>query len=395
MKGFFYSFFLFFITFNIAFGQNQEVARVPFILNNDHIVIQLRINDSPPLNFMFDSGAGGILIKKTISDSLGLEAVTEKTNTGAVGTHTVSILKGNTIYVGDAQINGVNMMRDNNEFEELDSGGEVAGIIGFHILSRFVVRVDYDTHELVLYNRSNYVYEGDGVVVPIVLTYNLPIAVGKIRINNVTEVEGFFLADTGARSYLIISSPTVNKYDMLNEIGDYYTLKAGVGSSGKKAKIVFGKVRELEFADYKFSNLPTVFSQAQEGVLSFDGINGIIGNRVLKKFNVTFDYQRSLMYLEPNANIDKKYKTNVSGFSITYRNGKPFVKDVIEHSPATRAGLRNGDELVAVDGKVVENLNHSEVRGYFEKVGEKRKIELVIRRGSKLKYTEIRLKELI
>ena len=393
MKRFFYSFFLILLSFSIAFSQNQEIARVPFILNNDHIIIQLRINNSPELNFMFDSGAGGILIKKSVSDSLGLEAVTEKTNTGAVGTHTVSILKGNTVFIGDAQINGVNMMRDTNEFEELDSGGEVAGIIGFHILSRFVVRVDYDTHELVLYNRSNFVYNGDGVVVPIVLTYNLPIAVGKIKIDEATVIEGFFLADTGARSYLIISSPTVDKYDILSKIGDYYALKTGVGSSGKKAKIVYGKVKELDFAEQEFGHLPTVFSQAQEGVLSFDGISGIIGNRVLKKFNITFDYQRSLMYLEPNANMSKKYKTNVSGFSIAYRGGKPFVKDIIEHSPATRAGLRNDDEIIAIDGKVVENLNHSEVRSYFEKAGEK--LELIIQRGSKLKYTEIRLKELI
>ena len=116
MKRFFYSFFLILLSFSIAFSQNQEIARVPFILNNDHIIIQLRINNSPELNFMFDSGAGGILIKKSVSDSLGLEAVTEKTNTGAVGTHTVSILKGNTVFIGDAQINGVNMMRDTNEF---------------------------------------------------------------------------------------------------------------------------------------------------------------------------------------------------------------------------------------------------------------------------------------
>lgn len=160
MYRFFYTFFLISLSNTILLGQNQEVARIPFVLNNDHIIIQLQINESPPLNFMFDSGAGGILINRKVSDSLGLEAATEKVNTGAVGTHTVAILKGNTIFIGDAQINGVNMMRDDNEFEELDNGEEVAGIIGFHILSRFVVRVDYDTHELILYNRSNFVYGG-------------------------------------------------------------------------------------------------------------------------------------------------------------------------------------------------------------------------------------------
>lgn len=393
MVRFFNTLFLTLISILNVYAQNQELTRVPFVLNNDHIIIELTINGSAPLNFMFDSGAGGILISKTVSDSLGLEAASEKTNTGAVGTHMVSILKGNTITLGDVQINSVNMMRDGNKLEEMDDGGEIAGIIGFHILSRFVVRIDYDTMELVLYNRSNYVYEGDGVIVPIVLTYNLPIVVANIKISDSSEMEGFFLVDTGARSYLLFSAPTVEKYNMLEQIGDYYALKTEVGSSGKKASILFGKVKSLRFAEHTFENVPTVLSQAEAGVLSFDGINGIIGNRILKKFNVTFDYQRSLLYLEPNKNLSSPYKVNVAGFSLNFIDGKPYIKDIIEHSPATRAGLRNGDEIVAIEGQVVEKLNHQVVREYFSEDGAR--LSLVIKRGSKLKYTEIRLKKLI
>lgn len=393
MTRFFYIVFLLSTTFFSGFAQNQEITRVPFILNNDHIIIRISINGSSQMNFMFDSGAGGILINKNFADSIGLEAATERVNTGAVGTHTVSILKGNTINMGDAQINNINMMRDENNFEQLDTGEEIAGIIGFHILSRFVVKVDYDSFELVLYNRSNYVYEGDGIVMPIVLTYNLPLIICKVGINRDTEFEGFFLVDTGARSDLIISSPTVDKYNMINVVGDHYVLKTEVGSSGKKAKIMYGKVHELEFAENSFSNVPVILSQAESGVLSFGGIDGIIGNRILKRFNIVFDYPRSLIYVEPNANMSKRYDINVSGFSVYFNNGRPFVKNVIDHSPATRAGLKNGDELIAIGGIVVKDLTSDSIRDYFRKEGVK--LELVIKRGSKLKYTEIKLKSLI
>ena len=393
MTRFFHLLTLFFLFGFSGNAQNQEVSRVPFLLNNDHIIIRLSINDSPLMNFMFDSGAGGILINKNFSDSIGLEAVSERLNTGAVGTHTVSILKGNTIKVGEAQISGINMMRDEKEFEELDGGEEIAGIIGFHILSRFVVKIDYNTSELILYNRSNYAYEGEGIVMPIVLTYNLPLIISSIKVNNDTEFEGFFLVDTGARSDLIISSPTVNKYNMTDAVGDHYVLKTEVGSSGKKAKIMYGRVKQLSFAENKFSNVPVILSQAENGVLSFDGIDGIIGNRILKRFNIIFDYPRSLIYLEPNGNLDKRYNENVSGFSIYFRGGKPFVKNIIDHSPATKAGLKNGDELIAIGGVVIEEIETGTIRSYFNKEGEK--IELVIKRGTKLKYTEIRLKSLI
>lgn len=377
----------------LGHAQNQEVTRVPFILNNEHIIIELSINDSPKMNFMFDSGAGGILISQNFSDSIGLESATERMNTGAVGTHTVSILKGNSIKIGDAQINNVNMMRDENNLEQLDSGEEIAGIIGFHVLSRFVVKVDYDSLELVIYNRSNFVYEGDGIVMPIVLTYNLPLIISTVKINNDTEFDGFFLVDTGARAELIVSSPTVNKFNMIDAVGDHYILKTEVGSSGKKAKIMYGRVQELEFAENSFSNVPVILSQAESGVLSFEGIDGIIGNKILKRYNIIFDYPRSLIYLEPNANMNRKYSVNVSGFSVRFSNGKPFIKNVIDHSPATRAGLKNGDQIIAIAGNVIEKLTSSEIRDYFEKEGVK--LELVIKRGSKLKYTEIKLKALI
>ncbi len=380
--------------FSIAgFAQNQEITRIPFLLNNDHIIIQLSINNAPKMNFMFDSGAGGILINKDMADSIGLEAVSERLNTGAVGTHTVSILKGNTIKLGDTQINNINMMRDEKEFEQLDNGEKIAGIIGFHILSRFVVEVDYNTSELVLYNRSNYTYNGDGIVMPIVLTYNLPLIISSIRVNSGIEFDGFFLVDTGARADLIVSSPTVSKYNMIDAVGDHYVLRTEIGSSGKKAKIMYGRVNSLEFAEHAFNNVPVVLSQAESGVLSFDGIDGIIGNRILKRFNIIFDYQRSLIYLEPNGNMAKKFSTNVSGFTVFFYEGRPFVKNIIDRSPASKAGLKNNDEIVSINGTVVEKLGSDTVRDSFKKEGGK--LKLVIKRGSKLKYTEIRLRALI
>ena len=68
MSRFFYLAFLVLVIRVGAIAQNQEVARVPFILNNDHIIIQLSINGSNKMNFMFDSGAGGVLINKIFSD---------------------------------------------------------------------------------------------------------------------------------------------------------------------------------------------------------------------------------------------------------------------------------------------------------------------------------------
>ena len=67
-------FYIFLITSHFFYSgvkaQNTLVLSVPFELNHDHIIIQLNLDDSGPLNFLFDSGAGGTLITKEVADSL-------------------------------------------------------------------------------------------------------------------------------------------------------------------------------------------------------------------------------------------------------------------------------------------------------------------------------------
>ena len=63
-----------------AEGQNTPEVTVPFILNFDHIIIPLSLNGSEPLNFLFDSGAGGTLITKEVADSLGFKSSVNRKN---------------------------------------------------------------------------------------------------------------------------------------------------------------------------------------------------------------------------------------------------------------------------------------------------------------------------
>jgi predicted aspartyl protease len=387
---------LFFGLYGVVFqtlGQNQLITMVPFELNHDHVIVKVHINDSEPLNFLFDSGAGGTLIAKSVADSLGLSSSLLRTNTGAAGTHKVGLVRGTDIRIGEATINNVTVMRDQQDMEELDNGEIVAGIIGFHVLSRFVVHINYDNRHMYIYNRGNFKYDGTGVAMPIVLNYNIPTVEASLSISGRKPIEGRFLIDTGARSNLLISSPTVDKYNLPDHIGDHYVLRTQVGSSHKKVKIMYGRLPSLEFAGQRFDDIPVVLSSTTSGVLSFSDIDGIIGNRILQRFNLTFDYQRNMMYLEPGLNIRTGYQVNSSGFSIYFKKGQPFVKDVVDKSPARKAGLKEDDQIISLNGVLVEKLARQEIRNLFFRPGTM--VKMVVMRGNKLKYTEVELVELI
>lgn len=69
--------------------------------------------------------------------------------------------------------------------------------------------------------------------------------------------------------------------------------------------------------------------------------NGSIGNIILKRFHVVFDYARETMYLKPNSTFKDPFERDMSGMEIASvgKNYEAIVITRIEkHSPAEKAG---------------------------------------------------------
>ncbi len=66
---------------------------------------------------------------------------------------------------------------------------------------------------------------------------------------------------------------------------------------------------------------------------------------------------------------------------------------LIEDSPATEAGLREGDVIVALDGQPAAEFTLEQVREPFRQEG--REYRLGIRRGEELLEVRIRLRRLV
>ena len=96
--------------------------------------------------------------------------------------------------------------------------------------------------------------------------------------------------------------------------------------------------------------------------------NGSLGNSVLKRFNVVFDYQREVMYLKPNYLFKEPFEHDMSGIEIT-AVGPAFERVIIARveagSAAEQAGLKEGDRILSVNFKKVEELGIEELKGLF------------------------------
>ena len=98
------------------------------------------------------------------------------------------------------------------------------------------------------------------------------------------------------------------------------------------------------------------------GVLSrvtHERIHGLIGYSFLKRFRVVVDYPNQVLWLDPIPNYrdDRPLEYCHVGLQLERQRGAVVVMGVVEGSPAARAGITLGDEVVALDGASAQGLD--------------------------------------
>jgi C-terminal processing protease CtpA/Prc len=96
-----------------------------------------------------------------------------------------------------------------------------------------------------------------------------------------------------------------------------------------------------------------VFGSGSLGSYADEGVAGDIGNGLLRRFVVTFDYQQKMMYLRPATDLSVPESFDRSGLELGASVKGSINFEVMRGSPADLAGLKSGDALIAVDGRPV------------------------------------------
>lgn len=97
-------------------------------------------------------------------------------------------------------------------------------------------------------------------------------------------------------------------------------------------------------------------------------IHGLIGYSLLKRFRVAVDYPNRVLWLDPIPDYrdDRPFEYSHVGLQLERRERSAIVLGVIEDSPAARAGIAPGDELVSLDGAVASELDLADLTRRME-----------------------------
>ncbi len=372
------------------FPAGKAFVEIPFVLNSNHIHIPVRIGKAKPLNFILDSGAGMPVLDTQTAKDLGLEGVGKIEGRGVgEGTQEVKLIALSSVRLGDLVMDSVSAatigLSPLNKYE----GMRVEGILGYDVFSRFVVKIDYENEKLTLYEPSSFEYKGKGESLPITLEGNHPHIKAKVD----DQFEGTFVIDCGARSSLALHTPFVERHDLLAKTGKKVDVFAGIGVGGK-VKGTVTRVKSIQMGKFKIPAPLTTLASSQAGAFASERIDGNIGGGILKRFTVIFDYPNSRMILEPNSDFGYEDNLDMAGLWLTRENGTTAVDFVIENSPAAKAGIKEGDLVVKINGQPTKDLHLRQIRAML-KAGEGKKVSLTTSSKGAEKTLELELEKLI
>jgi hypothetical protein len=338
------------------------------------ILGKIRLGDFPDsLNFIFDTGCGGISLDSVTAARLKLVPYLSSSYIrGIAGVRQEKLLDEMRLRFGTITLDSVTMQVNNYDILSSVYGEQIDGILGYTFFSRYLVRVDYDSSRIDIYSKGPVKYPKGGYLLRPHLV-GLPMMEG--RLNDARDINSRFYFDTGAGLCLLFSSEFTADSAVFGPKRKRPVRAEGAGLGGKK-EMQLTTLRNFSIGPFRFHQIPTYVFDDSYDVTNYPQLGGLIGNDLLRRFNLVLNYDRSEIYLVPNAAFNQPFDYSYSGVTIALIGGKIVVTDVMKDSPGEKAGFREGDIVLEVNGDAGQDMQV--YQGLLRTIGPK--VRVLVRR---------------
>ncbi|MFC6997871.1 PDZ domain-containing protein [Rufibacter roseus] len=386
--------------FQFPNGKNR--VRVPFKFIHNLVIIPVQINNSKPFHFVLDTGVDRtLLVEVGLYDSIALHDVEYLYLRGlGKGAGIEAILSnGNTLKVAGVEARQQQLLvLEQNIFNiSAKVGMEVNGIIGYPLFKEFVVEIDYANKMLSLYKPGFYPMKRaqKAVKVPLTIEDKKPYLKARAVAEDGKATDVKLIVDSGMSSTMLLYPTTLPP-----SFVPHKTIESFLGN-GLNGEIhgEIGRIKAISIGGFELENPTASFpdSLSVRHALTLNNRNGNLGADILHRFRVVFDYANSQMLLTPNYYFKKPFYFNLSGMEVMCPlPGHNFyaIANVFPDSPADKAGLKKGDNIVSINGEKCFEKSFTEVLDAL-KSRPGRKIKLKITRDLKVIETILHLEDVI
>lgn len=373
--------------FGFAIPEEQNQVEIPFKDFNNLIVLEVTLKNKVSVNFILDTSIEHtILTEKAIGDYLNFR-------------YARKIILGqnaNQVFYGHVAVDAQMALSDSVQTGEMSSmlvletdylnlagmaGSKVHGLIGYDIFKSFIVEIDQGKSVIRLHDPKTFSDAKGYKELPMEIINRKPYLATEIVFENWEKRNMKFMLKTGASHAVFFEDDSVEYFL------PYRNLEVPVGQAfGGEVLGHIGRLRSLNIDDFILENPLATFAkpehidQTQHTKKTGDGS---IGQGVLQRFNVIYDFHNSKIYLKKNSNFNDSFEYDMSGMNIavTHQNDYTFtIKSLRNDSPAEKAGLQIGDVIQSINGEVLTINNYGQFLNLFL-TREGKKVTFVVKRG--------------
>jgi predicted aspartyl protease len=386
---------------NMDFQRKKEKAVIPFEYRNHLIIIRASLNGAAPRNFIFDTGAEHVLLTDTLlAEELQLIRSRKLAIVGADKQQQLEVHLVLDVDIAFRQLTAVSqnillLEKSDLKFDQY-TGVPISGIIGGGLFRYLYYSIDYRNQKIRLFSQQSKPLPSPKTTeVPLEVIEGKPYINTRIRFREEEEVPVQLLIDSGASVPLIINNDTHPSLHLPSQV-----IRANLGRGlGGYLEGFVGRLQAIRLPPSPLRNVVTHFIDHENtsDMPVISGRNGIIGNQILERYTISFDYLNDQAFFKANRRFRKRFSYDKSGLEVV-AGGEVLdeftIIRVIPGSPADACGLLPGDRILKLNNRKASKLSIDFItRKLRQKEG--KKIKLSVDRNGEATEFIFHLKQLI
>ncbi|WP_276965778.1 hypothetical protein [Chryseobacterium sp.] len=254
-----------------------------YINEQNTIFVKTVLNKTDTLLLNFDTGTSDLVLTQETLKNKIKSSLKSGTNILQIGNREY---KGFTIY--PAQL----------------TGHGTDGRFGWDLFDGMIVELNYDKGLMVVHSQLPSDVKSQYSSVPIKYFNNVFLVQVGITQDKVKNKD-WYLFDTGYQRTAMLDGPLLNEQGF--PAGKMPVIKKVImkGAQGNEIPVMTSNLQSLSLGKTKLKNIP-VQLLSQSRPVTGTRMN-ILGNEILKRFNVFLDFQKNVVYMKPNQLVNVTY----------------------------------------------------------------------------------------
>jgi len=345
-------------------------------LNGGVILVKAKFNNLPDsLNFILDTGSGGISLDSATVEQFHIPHVPSgRYIYGIAGVRKVDFSQHNSLSFPGLTVDSLDFYINNYDILGNVYGIKIDGIIGYSFFRRYIIKINFDNSIINVFEPGFIKYPPHGFLLHPRFR-GLPII--PLTIRDTRTINAHYYFDTGAGLCFLISQQFNEDSGVLRRKRRPVPIE--VQGLGGRRQMHLTLIKELQIGPFKFRRVPTYLLEDDNNILAYPSQGGLIGDDLLRRFNIILNYPQGEIHLSPNSHFKDLFDYSYTGMTMYFIDGHVIADDIIKGSPADKSGLQDGDIILSIDNNFSNNIET--YKNLLQKTGSRIKL-LVIRKNT-------------